>query len=195
MAVAVRILVLCPLRREMQLALFTDARLPFLCLGIAAASICRLQGIDLARATPRDRAPKPCMVVSRALLRDFAPAARAIFEQKPRVRYVWFVEDDCRVQRGVSLLALLEACSIAGGLRKIAWLGFRTSGGEPKIGAHLLSFSRGALTRFLGDVAKVRSSNTLALDTLLHALWKDGRVWTPEKSMATQTNHALKGHR
>ena len=41
MAVAVRILVLCPLRREMQLALFTDARLSFLRLGIAAFAGCR----------------------------------------------------------------------------------------------------------------------------------------------------------
>ena len=132
------------------------------------------------------------MVVSRALFRDFVPAASAISEQTPRVRYVWFAEDDCRVKRGVSLQALVEACCIASGLRKIAWLGFNKSRGEPTIGAHLLSFTRGALTRFLGDVAKVRSSNTLAVDTLLHALWKDGRVWAPEKSMATQTNHALK---
>ena len=63
------------------------------------------------------------------------------------------------------------------------------------IGAHLLSFSRGALKRFLQDVAKVVSSGTLALDTLLHALWKDGRVWTPENTMATQKDHALKGRR
>ena len=118
MAAAVRMLILCPLRREMQIALFTGARLSFLRLGIPAASIRRLQGIDLARATPRDRAPKPSMVVSRALFRDFAPAARAVFEQTPRVRYVWFAEDDCRVQRGVSLQALIEACRIAGGLRK-----------------------------------------------------------------------------
>ena len=59
----------------------------------------------------------------------------------------------------------------------------------------MLSFTRDALKRFLQDVAKVDSSDTLALDTLMHALWTDGRVWTPEKSMATQTNHALKGRR
>ena len=81
------------------------------------------------------------------MLRDFAPVARAIFEQKPRVRYVWFVEDDCRVQRGVSLLALLEACCIAGGLRKVAWLGFRISGGETKIGAHTCCLSPAVLWR------------------------------------------------
>ena len=100
-----------------------------------------------------------------------------------------------RVKRGVSLEAFVEACCAACGLRKIAWLGFRKSGGEPKIGAHLLSFIRSALKRFLQVVAKVDSSDTLALDTLLHALWIDGRVWTPENSMATQKDHDLKGRR
>ena len=135
------------------------------------------------------------MVVARALLLDFVPAARAIFEQTPGARYVWFAEDDCRVKRGVSLEALVEACCTACGLRKIAWLGFRKSGGEPKIGARLLSFSCSVLTRFLQDVAEVDFSGTLALDTLLHALWKDGRVWTPENSMATQKDHVVKGRR
>ena len=65
----------------------------------------------------------------------------------------------------------------------------------PKIGAHLLSVARSSLKRFLQDVATVDSSDTLALDTLLHALWTDGRVWTPENSMATQKDHASKGRR
>ena len=111
------------------------------------------------------------------------------------MRYVWFAEDDCRVRHGVSLHALIEACRIAGGLRKIFWSGFSNSGGEPKIGAHLLSSSRSALSRFVQDVAEVDSSDTLALDALLRALWRDGRVWTPEKSMATQKDDALKGRR
>ena len=148
MAVAARMLVLCPLRRELRLALFTGARKSFLRLGFPAASIRRAQGADLAQATSRDRVPRPCMVVTRALLRDFVPAARAIFAQTPGVRYVWFAEDDCRVKRGVSLEAIVEACRVACGLREIAWLGFRKSGGEPKIGAQLLSFSRSALARF-----------------------------------------------
>ena len=133
------------------------------------------------------------MVVARALLRDFVPAARSIFEQTPGGRYVWFAEDDCRVKRGVSLEALVEACCAACGLRKIAWLGFRKSGGEAKIGARLLSFSCSVLARFLQDAAEVDFSGALALDTLLHACWKDGHVWTPKTSMATQKDHALKG--
>ena len=193
MAAAVRVLVLCPLRREVRLALFTGARKSFLRLGIPAASIRRVQGVDLARATPRDRVPRPCMVVARALLRDFVPAARAIFAHTPRVRYVVFAEDDCRMKRGVSLEALIEACRISCGLRRAAWLAFKTSRCEPKVGAHLLSFNRSDLPRFVQDAAEVDPSGTLALDTLLHALWKDGRVWAPENTMATQLGHALKG--
>ena len=99
------------------------------------------------------------------------------------------------MKRGVSLDALVEACSVARGLRPAAWLGFRNSGGEPKIGAHLLYFSRSALNRCLQDAAEVDSSGALALGTLLHALWLDGRAWTPKNSMATQKDHALKGRR
>ena len=139
MAAAVRVLVLCSLRREVSLALLTGARKSFLCWGIPAASIRRVQGVDLARATPRDRVPRPSMVVTRALLREFVPAARAIFARTPRVRYVVFAEDDCHMKRGVSLEALIEACRTARGLRRAAGLAFKTSGGEPKVGAHLLT--------------------------------------------------------
>ena len=59
------------------------------------------------------------------MLSDVVPAAHAIFEQTPGARYLSFAEDDCRVKRGVSLEALVEACCAACGLREIPWLGFR----------------------------------------------------------------------
>ena len=48
------------------------------------------------------------MVVARALLLDVVPAARAIFEQTPGARYVWFAEDDWR--HSSTLVVLLAVC-------------------------------------------------------------------------------------
>ena len=103
---AVRVLVLRPLRREKRLAHFTAARHSFANLGVPLEHIRRLQGVDLARCAHRDGTPRPRMVVGRALLRDFVPAAYFIFATTPRVRYILFAEDDCRMKREATLDAL-----------------------------------------------------------------------------------------
>ena len=99
------------------------------------------------------------------------------------------------MKREVTLDALLEACRTACSLRKPAWLAFKQSGAEPKVGAHLLEFSRSSFSRLVKDVAAKDPSGTLALDSWLRALWLDGRVWTPGKSMVVQAGHELKGRR
>jgi hypothetical protein len=74
-------------------------------------------------------------------------------------------------------------------------LAFKQRRGKPNFGAHLLAFSRCSLNVFVKDAAAKDPCGTLALDTLLRALWLEGRVWTPRKSLAVQALHALKGRR
>jgi hypothetical protein len=155
----------------------------------------RLQGVDLARRDLRDEHPRACTVVGCALFRNFVPAANAIFAANPSVRYILFAEDDCRLARAVSLEHLIESCRTACSLRKPAWLAFKQRRGKPNFGAHLLAFSRCSLNVFVKDAAAKDPCGTLALDTLLRALWLEGRVWTPCKSLAVQALHALKGRR
>ena len=190
-----RVCILCPLRTEKRLALFTVARLSFASMGVPPQYIRRLQGVDLARRAVRDGTPRACMVVGRALFRDFVPAAHSIFATTPMVRYILFAEDDCRMVRDASLEELVEACRTACSLRTPAWLAFKQRRGEPKVGAHLLAFSCCYLNVFVKDAAAKDPSGTLALDSLLRALWQDGRVWTPGKSLAVQAVHELKGRR
>ena len=192
---SLRLFILCPLRREKMLGLFTAARLSFASIGVPPQYVRRLQGVDLARRDLRDEHPRACTVVGCALFRIFVPAANAIFAANPRVRYILFAEDDCRLARDVSLEHLIESCRTACSLRKPAWLAFKQRRGKPNFGAHLLAFSRCSLNVFVKDAAAKDPCGTLALDTLLRALWQEGRVWTPRKSLAVQALHALKGRR
>ena len=124
-----------------------------------------------------------------------APVHSVLLAANPRVRYILFAEDDCRLARDVSLEHLIESCRTACSLRKPAWLAFKQRRGKPNFGAHLLAFSRCSLNVFVKDAAAKDPCGTLALDTLLRALWQEGRVWTPRKSLAVQALHALKGRR
>ena len=109
-----RALVLCPLRRERQLALFTEARNSLVDVGTPPSAARRLQGIDMASARPRDRVPAASAVVLRAVLRDFVPKARVVFATNARARYVLFLEDDCRMLPGVRVRDILAAARQCG---------------------------------------------------------------------------------
>ena len=140
-----------------------------------------------------NRAPAASAVVLRAVLRDFVPRARAVFTANARVRYVLFVEDDCRMLPEVRLRDVLATARRAG--RRVGWLGYSVRQGQPKVGAHLVCFCRAALARFRKDAAEADPRGTLAFDTLLHALWRLGRAWAPPEALAVQLRHPLKGRR
>ena len=139
------------------------------------------------------RAPAASAVALRAALRYFVPKARAVFTANARVRYVLFVEDDCRMLPGARLRDVLAAARRAG--RRFGWLGYSVRQGQPKVGEHLVCFCRAALARFRTDAAEADPRGTLAFDTLLHKLWRLGRAWVPSETWAAQARRPLKCRR
>ena len=80
-------------------------------------------------------------------MRDFVPKARAIWISCPRVAYIMFVEDCCCFLIGVDAQAVLRATKAAG--RCAGWLGYGLRNGQPRVGAHILSFTKAGLERFV----------------------------------------------
>ena len=144
-------------------------------------------------ACPMDRVPAASAVVLRAVLRDFVPKARVVLATNARVRYVLFLEDDCRMLLGVRIRDILAAARQCGD--RVGWSGYYLRHGQPKVGAHLVRFSRAALARFRTYAAEADPRGTLAFDTLLRKLWRLGRAWVPSESLAAQVRHPLKGRR
>ena len=107
-------------------------------------------------------------------MRDFVPKARAIWSTCPWVAYVFFAEDDCRFLPGVDVEAALREAKAAG--RCAGWLGYGLRNGQPNVGAHLLSFTKAGLERFVKDLKPFVKQRVLALDTALHHLWLVGRI-------------------
>ena len=77
-----------------------------------------------------------------------------------------FVEDDCRLPADTTHQVVLDVALMAG--PRIGWLGYGARVGEPKVGAHLVSFTRVALAVFRQGALQVLQERALALDTLLH---------------------------
>ena len=71
--------------------------------------------------------------------------------------------------------------------------GFSLRKGVPKVGAHMLCFSRASLVPFPTMAATVDPFGRLAFDTLLHGMWSRGLVWSPASALAFQVRHELKG--
>jgi len=188
-----RVLVLCPIRRELQLGLFTSARDSFVDAGFPVSAVRRFQGIDLQANRQRDGVNSASAVVTMSFLRGFVPKARAIWSTNPGVLYVFFAEDDCRFLAGVDVQAVLREAKAAG--RCAGWMGYGLRNGQPKVGAHLLSFTKSALERFVMDLKHLVQQRVLALDTALHHLWLAGTIFLPAESLAQQAAHPLKRRR
>ena len=118
-----RAFVLCPLRREMQHGLFSAMRAPLVGAGLAPSCARRLQGVDLARARPLDRARPASAVVLRAALRGFATMAHALFAADLKLRYVF-------LSRTTAAVTLASACGRSPrsrGRLGAEWLGWGTA--------------------------------------------------------------------
>ena len=90
--------------------------------------------------------------------------------------------------------ATLAAAAAAAGPR-IGWFGFRLCAGEPVYGAHLMSFTQAALAALEEHAPRHLRSRILALDTLLHRLWREGYVYVPRAPLAFQEVHSARGRR
>lgn len=146
-----RVLVLCPIRRELQLGLFfTSTRDSFVDTGFPVLAVRRFQGIDLQRNKVRDGVKSASAAVTKSFLRFFVYNACAIWSTCPRDVNVFFAEDDCRFLPGVDVQAVLRAAKAAG--RCAGWLGYGLRNGQPRVGAHLLSFTQAGAERFLKDL-------------------------------------------
>ena len=99
---------------------------------------------------------------------------RKRFSLNSKLRHVFYVEDDCRINGGKGFRDVLEAALAAG--PNIGWLAYSMCNGEPRWGSHFLSFS---------------------CDTALHCLAKDmpEAVFIAPASLAHQAKHALTGRR
>ena len=67
--------------------------------------------------------------------------------------------------------------------------------GEPVYGEHLLSFTQAALAALEEHAPRHLRSRILALDTLLHRLWREGYVYIPRAPLAFQEVHSARGRR
>ena len=185
---AVRLLVLCPRRREVEGSMYTTTRDHFLQLGLATHQIKRREGIDRSK-NPEVRGFE---LVTKFVMGRFYEEAKKLLAEDPAVQFVWFAEDDCRVKPGIALSDIISACrNSSPGC--VVWLGYGTRKGEPKVGAHLVSFSRGSLEAFRKDAKCRCHPTTKSFDTMLNCMWHDGLVTVPERSMAVQKRHAFKG--
>ena len=119
-----RVLVLCPIRRELQLGLFTSARDSFVDAGFPVSAVRRFQGIDLQNNRQRDGVNSASAVVTMSFLRGFVPKARAIWSTNPAVLYVFFAEDDCRFIGGVDAQTVLREAKSSRSVRGLdgLWL-------------------------------------------------------------------------
>ena len=113
----------------------------------------------------------------------------------PKLRYVFFAEDDCRLKRGRGFADARNAALAAGS--KIGWLGHFIRNGAPRYGAHLLSFSSASLIH-LDELYEASVWGGLpAFDTVLYRLSAKNSeaIYVAPESIASQAAHALAGRR
>ena len=113
----------------------------------------------------RDRGQTARSVVRASVFRDFIPKALLCLRRNPAILYVLFVEDECRMHLGIHLRHVLAAARRARG--RAAWLGFSFRKGVPKVGAHLLCFSRASLAPFPVIAGAAGPSGRLAFSYLI----------------------------
>ena len=144
--------------------------------GIRISSIRRREGIDLKKHTDvrRDQA------ITKYVLELLLPEVRKRFSLNSKLRHVFYVEDDCRINGGKGFGDVLEVALAAG--PKIGWLAYSMCNGEPRWGTHLVSFSHASL---------------VLLGTALNRLAKGSpeAVFIAPAPLAHQAKHALAGRR
>ena len=205
---AVRFIVVCPLRRELQHSMFSDTRMRLVRAGVPVDSIQRGWGLDVQHLP----SVRPCHILMLYFDIRFRHMARRAFARHPELRALFWVEDDCQPRDAFSLTAVLAAVEEAS--PAVAWLGWIPRQGEPRWGSHLLGFTRASLAALEADLhrrrlqagvtARRRQTNgdidtrhCIAIDTWIYHLTRDqppGAV-AHVPSLARQRNHPLRSRR
>ena len=180
--------VLCPQRRH---EMFQQTRAHLVQRGFHISKIKRREGIDLQKHTdiPRHQ------VITKYVLEYLRPELKDRFLQNPKLRYVFFAEDDCRLKPGKCARDARKAALAAGS--KIGWLGYFIRNGAPRYGAHLLSFSSESLYHLDELYAASVWGALPAFDTVLYRLSAKNSeaIYVAPESIASQAAHALAGRR
>ena len=130
--------------------MFTQTRALLAQGGVHPSSVVRIEGID---AAAHPQFPKA------RLLHYFWGTrwrhwAQRMFERRPDMRAIVWVEDDCRPARALPGEGLLHAgmtVSLA-----VAWLGWHARAGQPRYGSHLVGFARESLDAAAAALAASR---------------------------------------
>ena len=171
--------------------MFEQTRAHLVQRGFHISKIKRGEGIDLQKHTdiPRHQ------VITKYVLEYLRPELKHRFLLNPKLRYVFFAEDDCRLKPGKCARDARKAALAAGS--KIGWLGYFIRNGAPRYGAHLLSFSSASLIH-LDELYKASVWGGLpAFDTVLYRLSAKNSeaIYVAPQSIASQAAHALAGRR
>ena len=142
--------VVCPLRRERSDHMFTQTRSLLAQGGVHPSCVVRIEGIDAA-AHP--------LLPKVRLLHYFWDArwrhwAQRMFETRPELRVIVWVEDDCKPAPafpGAGLLRFVETVSPA-----VAWLGWCARDGQPRYGSQLVGFTPASLQAAAAAMAASR---------------------------------------
>ena len=187
------IYVVCPEQREKTEHMFSDTRKHFCEIGFNKSSVRRMYGVDPNRVrrgwSPDDL--KPHRFLGKYFICDFYPVALAAFNEG--VEVIFWAEDDCRVNSGVSAADLVRVVRAAA--PAASWLGFY--GKPPKWGAHLVGFTKASLENFMPTFKEKHEDSNMAIDTIFAtmAAEKGGLIKTPREALAKQKKHALKGRK
>ena len=141
--VPAKLLILCPRRREISESLYSKTREQFLHQGFLSKQIKRRQGIDRTI----HRHVKGFEVVTKYVRHSFCREAATLFRNDEALDYVLFAEDDCQLKPKVTVRDLIRVCRKAKS-DAVVGLGFGVRHGEPRVGAHLVAFSRESLPVF-----------------------------------------------
>ena len=171
--------------------MFEQTRAHLVQSGFHISKIKRREGIDLHKH-PEVRRDQ---VITRYVLEYLRPELKHRFLRNPKLQYVFFVEDDCRLKRGRGFADARNAALAAGS--KIGWLGHFIRNGAPRYGAHLVSFSSASLIHLEELLEQYRAGGLPAFDTVLHRLATDNpeAIYVAPESIAAPATHALAGRR
>ena len=192
-----------PLRRQ---ALFEGTRDALIAAGVPPKRIVRRGGIDFKQYL-QNRGRLPAGLRRSTFLmwdfhKQFLPKCKSLFAGQPGLKFVWWVEDDCKLKKGVDIQTL-HAHALAGPAC-IHWAAYFKKNGQARWGSHLAAVSRAGLPHVESQMNKEAKQSSwsylLGLDSWLHRGLNLERASMPlvgawQSSVASQRRHGLKGRR
>lgn len=204
------LLIVCPDRRIS----YFEATAQVMCeAGYPIASLSRIKGFDwnLPATLPKDVQVK--LLKSQWLMyffeKRFIQRAKVLFKASKHLRYVVWIEDDCRPMPVNDDTPLMVSALADQFYPSIAWLGFTKHNQATSViwGAHFLVFTQPGLLALANDLATIKAnakkpfSYLLGFDSYLSKFVRDSMTLScgapvirlPQATLMTQHAHALKG--